>query len=269
MFVAHLAMSGLKPQTIKTYLSGLRHLQISAGLSDPFLAGRFPRLQYVVKGVKREKGTAARPRLPITPQILQGLYSFWLKSENRFEAVMLWAACTLAFYGFLRSGEVTVPSDSAFDPACHITPADIQVDSRESPSMLRIQLKQSKTDPFRTGVLVFIGRTGTPLYPVAAVLAYLSQRPAGQGPLFKFADGRALTRQRLVEQLRKALKAIGVDHTLYSGHSFRIGAATAAHAAGIEDSVIHMLGRWESDAVLRYIRTPPQSLAQFSQRLTQ
>ena len=72
-----------------------------------------------------------------------------------------------------------------------------------------------------------------------------------------------------MEEVRRALQGIGVDHTVYSGHSFRIGAATAAHAAGLEDSTVRMLGRWESDAVLKYVRTPPQSLAQLSQRLTQ
>lgn len=37
LFAAHLATSGLKP--INGYLSGLLHLQISAGLSDPFKVG--------------------------------------------------------------------------------------------------------------------------------------------------------------------------------------------------------------------------------------
>ena len=159
--------------------------------------------------MKQEKGSAVRPRLPITPQILKGLHAFWQQLENKYDTVMLWAACTLAFFGFLRSGRITVPSEAAFDPTCHLTPADVQVDNRESPSLLRIQLKQSKTDPFRMGVMVFVRRTGSLLCPAAAVLAYLSLRPAGQGLLFKFSDGRALSRQRLVEQLRRALKGIG------------------------------------------------------------
>ena len=58
LFIAHLTTAGLKPQTITTYPSGVRHIQISAGLSDTFMAGSFPQLQYVVKGVKREKGSA-------------------------------------------------------------------------------------------------------------------------------------------------------------------------------------------------------------------
>ena len=59
--------------------------------------------------------------------------------------MMLWEACTLAFFGFLRSGEITVPSDVVFDATCHLSPADVQVDSRESPALLRVPLKQSKT----------------------------------------------------------------------------------------------------------------------------
>ena len=42
---------------------------------------------------------------------------------------------------------------------------------------------QSKTDPFRKGVDLFIGRTGTDLYPVAAVLNYLQARGTSQGPI--------------------------------------------------------------------------------------
>ena len=46
--------------------------------------------------------------------------------------------------------------------------------------------------------------------------------------------------------------------------SFRIGAATAAAQAGVEDSVIQLLGRWSSAAFLAYIRTPREDLARYS-----
>ena len=72
-FVSYLALQGVQHQSIKCYLSALRHLQIEAGLPDPLMsAGNFPRLEYVLKGVKRSPaaGRHSRRRLPITPSIL-------------------------------------------------------------------------------------------------------------------------------------------------------------------------------------------------------
>ena len=161
---------------------------------------------------------------------------------------MLWAACTLAFFGFFRSGET---SDQAFDPTVHLTTDNVLVDSLNSPSTLCVRLKQSEIDTFRIGVNVWIGKTDIVLCPVAAVLSFLSMYSTGEGPLFIFfQDGRAVTRNRLVKELRQSLQEMGINPSAYSGHSFRIGATTAAHAAGMEDSTIRMLGRWESDAVM-------------------
>ena len=41
----------------------------------------------------------------------------------------------------------------------------------------------------------------------------------------------------------------------YAGHSIRIGAATAAAIAGVEDSTILMLGRRNSAALLRFVHS--------------
>ena len=49
--------------------------------------------------------------------------------------------------------------------------------------------------------------------------------------------------------------------------SLVIGAATTAATAGLEDSVIRSLGRWNSDAFLTYIRTPREHLAKLSNLL--
>ena len=48
------------------------------------------------------------------------------------------------------------------------------------------------------------------------------------------------------------------------GHSFRIGAATAAARRGIEDSVIKILGRWESAAYQQFVKIPRDQLACYS-----
>ena len=53
-----------------------------------------------------------------------------------------------------------------------------------------------------------------------------------------FSDGRLLTLQRLVEAMRRALGKAVLNPSKYCGHSFRIGAGTAAAERGMEDSVI-------------------------------
>ena len=139
--------------------------------------------------------------------------------------------------------------------------ADIAVDSHVSPSHLSVHLRQTKTDPFGAGVTIHLGATGDSLCPIAAVLGYLAVRPSAPGPLFLFEDGSTLSRPRLVQALRQALHRAGVDDSGYSGHSFRVGAATTAAQAGLSDSLIQLLGRWKSSAYSLYIRTPWQRLA--------
>ena len=131
-----------------------------------------------------------------------------------------------------------------------------------------MKIKSSKTDPFRKGVNLFLGRTGSDLCPVAAMLDYLCMRGMSPGPLFQYMDGRFLTRQRFVDAVREALDCTGVDKKQYCGHSFRIGAATTAAAKGIEDSIIKTLGRWESVAYLQYVKIPRQQLVGYSSILS-
>ncbi len=82
-----------------------------------------------------------------------------------------------------------------------------------------------------------------------------------------FPNGDFLTRQWLVSVVREAIKKAGLDPTKYCGHSFRIGAATAAAKNGLEDSVIKTLGRWHSLAYLEYVQIPRDQLAGYSQVL--
>ena len=160
-----------------------------------------------------------------------------------------------------------MPSDSAYDSSVHLSVGDIAVDDSRRPSFLQITIKQSKTDPFRKGVDVFVGRTGSDLCPVAAVLDFLQARGISPDPLFLFEDRRPLTRQRFVVLVRDALRKVHIDQSKYCGHSFRIGAATTAAAKGMEDCIIKILGRWESLAYLQYVRLPREQLAGYSSLL--
>ena len=60
-----------------------------------------------------------------------------------------------------------MPSDSAFDEATHLTFKDVSVDRLDNPTILKVRSKVSKTDPFRVGVEVCVGRSGCA--PVSSV----------------------------------------------------------------------------------------------------
>ena len=227
-----------------------------------------PKLEGVLKGIKvqqaRKNGTTTHKRLPITRTILQKMFDFLQPQLQEFDSVMLWAAASTCFFGFMRAGELSIPSAEAFDPTTHLCFGDLSIDDIYNLTVMKLRLKASKTDPFRQGVEIIVGRTYNSLCPITAVLAYVAMRGNNPGILFHFQDGYPLTKYRFVQRVRHILSGCGLDPSKYAGHSFRIGAATSAAAYGLEDSTIKMLGRWESSTYQVYIRTSRDSLAKFS-----
>ena len=249
------------------YISALRYYNIRAGHPNPS-PDSYPRLTYILKGIHRDNPEhQSKHRLPVTMDILRHLHRVWSKPPITHDKTMLWAACCLGFFGFLRAGEFTYTQNS-LDGYC-LSAADISINSRSNPQLLTVHLKQSKTDPYGSGCRIYLGRTNTIPCPVSAILSYLSYRPSTSGPLFILQDGTPLSRPKLVSSLREALSKAGINASHYSGHSFRIGAATAAAQAGYSDSFIQTLGRWKSSSFITYIRTPPAKLAMVAATLTQ
>ena len=152
-------------------------------------------------------------------------------------------------------------SERDYDPTVHLCFGDVKLDSHESPSLLQVVIKCSKTDPYRQGVSLYIGATNTELCPVAAVIHYMLARGNKEGPLFLWQNGHFLTRERFVQAVREALTVAGLEASDYAGHSFRIGVATTAAQCGLPESTIKMLGRWQSSAYMLYIRTPKETLS--------
>lgn len=270
-FVSSLAKDGLKHTSIKTYLSGIRNLQIRAGLGDPFKRTQ-PLLELVLWGIKMEQTNKSpqptRSRLPITPVILAGIRGVWEQDCTNKDHIMLWAACFTCFFVFLCSGEITVPSAKEYDTGAHLSYGDVTLDSVSEPSCVQVRIKASKTDPFRQGVSVFLGATSNKLCPVAAVAAYLAVCPTSPGPFFLIQSGQPLTLSLFVNRVKETLDGAGIDSWRYSGHSFRIGAASTAAVRGVEVSLIKTLGRWKSSAYLLYVRIPTKKLANLSKTLS-
>ena len=160
---------------------------------------------------------------------------------------MLWEAATTAFFGFLRSSEYVSPSLTTFDPTSTLCYEDVSFDRGN----IIIHLKSSKTDPFRIGCNVCLAHSRSSVCPVTNLNKYLPYHQTKTGPLFHYQNGSYLTRRKWNSLLKEIFKT-SRDSPI-SSHSFRIGAATTAAAAGIHRWLIQQLGRWTSDCFRSYI----------------
>ena len=105
----------------------MRHLHIAEGEADPELC-RMVRLEQVlrvIKSTQAKKQGKGMTRLPMSIEILGKMKAAWQEMASP-DAEILWASAALCFFGFLRSGVLTVPSKSAYyDEGAHLNFHDI------------------------------------------------------------------------------------------------------------------------------------------------
>lgn len=182
-----------------------------------------------------------------------------LRADQIHNFAML-RAVLLCFFGFFRAGEITVPTEAAFNAQIHLAWA---VDQVTPSTMVLVHLKQSQCDQSGKGVDVYIGCTGTDIYPVQKVMKYVTLRGPARGAFFWSQTSAPLTKVVFVLWVQKALKSLGKDSQTYAGHSFRIRADTAAAQAALEDTMIQSLSRRSSDTFCRYIRMQRKHLTMY------
>ena len=228
-------------------------MHIENGYSDPTTDES---LHLVCRGIRRQQNNSERTRLPITINLLRTLKDQLRSSQMPLlEQRLLWTAFTLSFYGFLRASE-----------CLSLTWSDVLIHN----DYISITLRQSKTDPFRRGQLVYVYATSTTTCPVRAMHNYKNMLITQQPHHLVFSAGTIspLSHQQLTTILRSLLTQAGLCPSLYASHSFRIGAATTAAAVGLAPSLIKTLRRWNSNAYMAYARCPQSVIATVPQRLS-
>ena len=126
----------------------------------------------------------------------------------------------------------------------------------------KIFIEVSKTDKYREGSWVYIAKTGKFTCPYTYLIKYLeAARISSFSPNFIFRSlqydknlkanvlsSKPLTASRAGEILKEKLKAIGLDPSKFSNHSFRSGGATSAANLNVPDRLFKVHGRWKSDS---------------------
>ena len=97
-------MNNISWARLKVYLSAVRQLHIRQGLTLPSTS-EMEKLTQVLRGIRisqAAKETAApRKCLPITPDLLHRIKAQWQAEGISDDKIMLWAAFTTYFFGFL------------------------------------------------------------------------------------------------------------------------------------------------------------------------
>ena len=241
LFVSEMALT-LSHGNIKIHLSALNFFSQTNGYITSFAPFRW--LYLLLCGIKKCQGKKFKKlkRIPITPEMLFTIkFNLFNSSVHYNDKLMIWAAMLTAFFGFLRVSEYTFSHVNSFIPEATLCYNDITFQINQ----ISLNLKTSKTDPFRSGVIVRLAANGSALCPVAALSLFIQNHPSKHGPLFMFHDGKYLTRQKLSQYLQQFISSNPVQNISF--HSFRIGAATTAARAGYPRWLIQSLGRWSSE----------------------
>ena len=226
----------VRAKSINNYLAGV---QLFAAINgDPTKIKDLVKLHYVIRGIKRSQGNWHKraPKSPITTGQLNYILKYVNTRCNLHTGRMMTAAILTAFFGLLRVSEYTTNTATTFDPDTDLCVNDVTINFHMR--IIAISLKASKTDPFREGINVKFSATNQPLCPFMAMVAFLSSRPAIQGPLFVFTNGRFLTQNHVASLLSACFPGV----ITISTHSLRRGGASALAAAGVPTYVIQIMG---------------------------
>lgn len=249
LFIAYLFDRNYAPSTVNTYVSAIGYSHKLSGLPDP------TRVFYIIQLLKGYAKNGARldSRLPITLPILEMLLNAAPNIQgSRYQVCQFKAMCSLAFFGFLRIGEITATTNAGCQPlqlhqisyvygsSKHVvgftlTFLDFKHHYNQRPFTLSLQRQHS-------------------CCPIALLLDYLALRGNQPGAIFITQQGNPVTREVFAARLSEAIQFCGLNPTRYKSHSFRIGAASYAAEKGMSDAQIRTLGRWKSNAFQKYIR---------------
>ena len=258
LWAAYLGKTVL-PETVKKYLSAVACMYVEEGLLTPTF--RSDQLRRVLLGLERLQlqlrgPHVRRPRTPLTARRLRLVLA--LCSTGSFEDLTFRAMCVTGYFGFLRLGEMSVTQDTAVYQV--LREKHFWLEGQ----WVRLIVPYSKVDRFARGHPLTIGRTMDPVLDVATVMEAMQSHPAygvraPHQPLFRDANGSAITRQWFTTRLAVLCKRAGLINV--TGHSLRRGAATDAAAQGVHSTWIQALGRWSSDCYQIYMELQPSQLA--------
>ena len=258
LFGAYLIDCGIQSSTLKSYFSAIKHILKLDGYewddSKVLLSSLVRSCKIVNDRVKT--------RLPIQKGLLEMIL---FEVERKYEtcnspqpylSILYKAIFSLAYYGMLRVGELTLSNHTI--KACNIHVGN-------NKDKILIVLYSSKTHGKESRpqkVKISASHTNSNrndkfFCPFRIVTNYMKIRGdyiTDNEPFFIFSDRNPVRSYNVRNLLRELLEILNLDSNLYDVHSFRGGRTSDLAKFGYSIDRIKTMGRWKSSAVYRYLK---------------
>lgn len=253
-YIEDLVKTTPSPRTVKNKLSHIRTYLRKVGVPthdmDHF------RVKWACTALDRNSTYIPRTKEAMSTTVL---YNMVTTLPHDLQALNVKVAVLVIYYAALRQSEVLAPSVKGYDPAKHLSRADVQL----LDACLQVKVKHAKNmQSIYQSKVITLQASPDPRLCIVALTRRMIQATPTQHPTDPFIMCHFTRRPVSVETVRKIwskhLRAQGVDVTHLSLHSIRKAAATAAHAHGCTEMQIQKYGGWRSNAHRLYI-TPDQT----------
>ena len=258
----------LNAETISQY-----HSTLKAALSTRFgfeIEGDPQRLPKVIKKLRRTQPYSGRRlRRGLRKRHLRKAWTSFpekfdpKRADSNDEArdrANIWAAITTAWQALARGGEVSALSRLKWSASKLPSRADLSFHTdkrgkRYARLLLRALKKKGKS-PKIPIIFAEDDHGGADTFHALSTLEELDPVPEnqrGKTPLFRTTRG-ALTKREFVKAIQAIAAALGLDPSLFNGHSCRIGGATDLIDAKGSPLLLQAKGRWAGDIGRIYAR---------------
>jgi hypothetical protein len=255
-----LSTKGLKPSSVRSYLSSLATVHELKGYSNHQCFN--PIVKRVLKGAENlsfYKSMSDKSRKVMTLPLLKLLgheisRTDWSANSKQ----VFWSACVTAFFGSFRFGELLAPSEWSYNKNETLLWSDIVFSDNSVLIHVKISKNRSPQGEY-IDLFPFVGHNCCPVRSLLLLREMCSESLADihDKPVFAFATGKLLTSKKLNETLEVLLRPyLGDQAAMIKGHSFRaaIPAAMAENPNMASEDDLKSWGRWNSNSFRLYTR---------------
>jgi len=247
----------LSPSTVKAYILSIQSLHRLKGYEN-YIGWNYI-CKTLVRAAENEKEhcknrfTRTAMNLPTLKLLGHGISK---QNWSPHTKQVIWTACTVAFFGSFRMGELLAEHENYFDRNSTLLWGDIKKFKDE----IIVHIKRPKSRNPKGEIVDLFPFPGHNCCPVKALeyLALLSKKAKLENkPVFMFENGKLLTKNSFNSTIKQILSlTLGKNSCYIYGHSFRaaIPSLLAKHPEISNRRDILGWGRWCSEAYNLYTR---------------